>query len=286
MRPPPPACGGARRGSARARVGSAGGGGARCGARRRTRESGPSEGAAEATRGCRSTAPRAAPARRSVRRHEARQPHAPREVEPDDRVRRLEHEVAELPSVRAVDHPRVARDERLDAAAQLGRVELGPAGLPVDRVELDERHAQPGGERPAEGRLAASAGRGDDRNASHERQFVARDGSRALYVGSRAVRLVYAFDEEAPGGRELLGGKGVGLAEMTALGIPVPAGFTVTTDACRETMRTGEVAGGALAGDGRARRAARRSAPGSASAIPATRSSCRSARARRSRCRG
>jgi pyruvate, orthophosphate dikinase len=55
------------------------------------------------------------------------------------------------------------------------------------------------------------------------------------------MRLVYAFDEQAPGGRELLGGKGVGLAEMTALGIPVPAGFTVTTDACRETMRTGEV---------------------------------------------
>ena len=54
------------------------------------------------------------------------------------------------------------------------------------------------------------------------------------------MRLVYAFDEQAPGGRELLGGKGVGLAEMTGLGIPVPAGFTVTTDACRETMRTGE----------------------------------------------
>ena len=44
-----------------------------------------------------------------------------------------------------------------------------------------------------------------------------------------------------PAGRDLLGGKGVGLAEMTELGIPVPAGFTVTTDACRETMRTGEV---------------------------------------------
>jgi pyruvate,orthophosphate dikinase len=55
------------------------------------------------------------------------------------------------------------------------------------------------------------------------------------------VRLVYAFDEEAPGGRELLGGKGVGLAEMTALGVPVPAGFTITTDACRATMASGEV---------------------------------------------
>jgi len=55
------------------------------------------------------------------------------------------------------------------------------------------------------------------------------------------VRLVYAYDELAPGGRELLGGKGVGLAEMTALGIPVPAGFTITTDACQATMSAGEV---------------------------------------------
>ena len=55
------------------------------------------------------------------------------------------------------------------------------------------------------------------------------------------MRLVYGFDEEAPGGRELLGGKGVGLAEMTALGIPVPGGFTITTDACRATMKAGHV---------------------------------------------
>ena len=55
------------------------------------------------------------------------------------------------------------------------------------------------------------------------------------------MEFVYAFDEQAPGGRELLGGKGIGLAEMTALGAPVPAGFTVTTDACREVMRTGDV---------------------------------------------
>ena len=55
------------------------------------------------------------------------------------------------------------------------------------------------------------------------------------------MEFVYAFDEQAPGGRELLGGKGIGLAEMTALGVPVPAGFTVTTDACREVMRSGDV---------------------------------------------
>jgi pyruvate, orthophosphate dikinase len=44
---------------------------------------------------------------------------------------------------------------------------------------------------------------------------------------------VYAFDEPDPGGRELLGGKGLGLSEMAHLGVPVPAGFTITTDACR-----------------------------------------------------
>ena len=50
------------------------------------------------------------------------------------------------------------------------------------------------------------------------------------------MRYVYDFDEQAPGGRELLGGKGVGLTEMTELGVPVPAGFTITTDACRAYM--------------------------------------------------
>jgi pyruvate,orthophosphate dikinase len=54
-----------------------------------------------------------------------------------------------------------------------------------------------------------------------------------------AARYVYDFDEPSDGGRELLGGKGIGLAEMTLLGVPVPAGFTVTTDACRAYMAAG-----------------------------------------------
>jgi pyruvate,orthophosphate dikinase len=53
------------------------------------------------------------------------------------------------------------------------------------------------------------------------------------------TRFVYDFDEPADGGRELLGGKGIGLAEMTQLGVPVPAGFTITTDACRAYLREG-----------------------------------------------
>ncbi len=49
---------------------------------------------------------------------------------------------------------------------------------------------------------------------------------------------VYDFDEPCAGGRALLGGKGLGLAEMTQLGLPVPHGFTITTEACRVTKRT------------------------------------------------
>jgi pyruvate,orthophosphate dikinase len=52
-------------------------------------------------------------------------------------------------------------------------------------------------------------------------------------------RYVYDFSEGSELGRELLGGKGVGLAEMTAIGIPVPAGFTITTAACVAYMKEG-----------------------------------------------
>nr|MDT0667256.1 PEP/pyruvate-binding domain-containing protein [Micromonospora sp. DSM 115978] len=55
------------------------------------------------------------------------------------------------------------------------------------------------------------------------------------------TRYVYDFHE---GGREmvdLLGGKGANLAEMTKLGLPVPPGYTVTTEACRAYLATGEL---------------------------------------------
>jgi pyruvate, orthophosphate dikinase len=60
----------------------------------------------------------------------------------------------------------------------------------------------------------------------------------SLHMGE--PRYVYDFDEHANGGRDLLGGKGAGLAEMTALGVPVPAGFTITTEACRAYMQNGK----------------------------------------------
>ncbi len=55
-----------------------------------------------------------------------------------------------------------------------------------------------------------------------------------------ATGYIYDFDEPSTGGRELLGGKGIGLAEMTQMGVPVPAGFTITTDACRAYMSGGK----------------------------------------------
>src|SRR5438067_5125170 len=64
-----------------------------------------------------------------------------------------------------------------------------------------------------------------------------------------SARYVYDFDEPSGGGRDLLGGKGVGLAEMTQMGVPVPAGFTITTDACRAYMSNGKAFPGALDGE-------------------------------------
>jgi pyruvate,orthophosphate dikinase len=61
------------------------------------------------------------------------------------------------------------------------------------------------------------------------------------------MKFVYDFDERCDGGRALLGGKGLGLAEMTQLGLPVPHGFTVTTEACRVATEVGEVPAGVLA---------------------------------------
>jgi DNA replication protein DnaC len=46
--------------------------------------------------------------------------------------------------------------------------------------------------------------------------------------------MVYLFEEGDASMRNLLGGKGANLAEMTKLGLPIPQGFTVTTEACKQ----------------------------------------------------
>ncbi|WP_128381348.1 pyruvate, phosphate dikinase [Streptomyces cavernae] len=57
---------------------------------------------------------------------------------------------------------------------------------------------------------------------------------------SAPTKYVYSFAEGSRDMAALLGGKGAGLAEMTRLGLPVPPGFTVTTEACRVYLRTGQ----------------------------------------------
>jgi pyruvate, orthophosphate dikinase len=84
-----------------------------------------------------------------------------------------------------------------------------------------------------------------EERAAHGVSFRARFGPVKTARGAMIIphgmddRYVYDFSEGTDLGRELLGGKGIGLAEMTAIGIPVPAGFTVTTGACVAYMRAG-----------------------------------------------
>ena len=54
-----------------------------------------------------------------------------------------------------------------------------------------------------------------------------------------ARKWVYLFSEGNAGMRELLGGKGANLAEMTNIGLPVPQGFTITTEACTQYYEDG-----------------------------------------------
>ena len=54
-----------------------------------------------------------------------------------------------------------------------------------------------------------------------------------------ATKYVYQFREGNAGMRNLLGGKGANLAEMTRIGLPVPQGFTITTEACTKYYEDG-----------------------------------------------
>ena len=56
-----------------------------------------------------------------------------------------------------------------------------------------------------------------------------------------AKKWVYLFSEGNANMRELLGGKGANLAEMTNIGLPVPQGFTITTEACTQYYEDGGI---------------------------------------------
>src|SRR5574344_1050270 len=55
------------------------------------------------------------------------------------------------------------------------------------------------------------------------------------------TKYVYLLKEGNADMRNLLGGKGANLAEMTNLGLPIPQGFTVTTEACTDYYSSGKM---------------------------------------------
>ena len=105
-------------------------------------------------------------------------------------------------------------------------------------------------------------------------------------VGDKLMRYVHAFEEGSKEQKFLLGGKGANLAEMTNLGLPVPPGFTITTEACNAYMAAGDVLPDGLMDEVAEARTVLEGKTGSGSAIPSTRCWCRCARVPRSRCRG
>ena len=60
------------------------------------------------------------------------------------------------------------------------------------------------------------------------------------------AKRVYLFHEGNKDMKDLLGGKGANLAEMSNLGLPVPPGFTITTETCNEYLKLGRIPGGLM----------------------------------------
>ncbi len=88
-----------------------------------------------------------------------------------------------------------------------------------------------------------STGSTDSHDRFRKRLYNARDYSGR---GGALPKYVYLFEEGDASMRDLLGGKGAGLAEMTRLGLPVPPGFTITTKACNGYSKSGRFPPGLL----------------------------------------
>ncbi|MFH8463488.1 pyruvate, phosphate dikinase [Streptomyces sp. NPDC017991] len=69
---------------------------------------------------------------------------------------------------------------------------------------------------------------------------VAANGDSGVESVGAGVKFVYDFTEGNKELKDLLGGKGANLAEMTNLGLPVPPGFTITTEACKTYLDSGD----------------------------------------------
>ncbi len=97
------------------------------------------------------------------------------------------------------------------------------------------------------------------------------------------TKYVYAFDEGDAEMKDLLGGKGANLAEMTRIGLPVPPGFVITTVACQAYLETGVEPHG-VETEIRSHLAALEQRAGRTLGARTTRCWCRSGPGRSSRC--
>lgn len=103
-----------------------------------------------------------------------------------------------------------------------------------------------------------------------------------------ATRYVYRFgggvDDGGQGDRNLLGGKGANLDGMAAIGLPVPPGFTITTEMCTRYYEDGGVYPDSVKAEVATGSPISKGSPARNSATPPIRCSSRSGRARARRC--
>lgn len=109
----------------------------------------------------------------------------------------------------------------------------GPSWRPTDRPDRLSTEKAAHSMDPA-----VAFARHDACPRGHDQHPREEGATKGLVAGMGSY--VYDFNEGGRGMAALLGSKGANLAEMTCLGLPVPPGFTITTDACRAFLATGE----------------------------------------------
>ena len=120
------------------------------------------------------------------------------------------------------------------ATRSSARPSRSPSAAPTSPPAASSRHWPTW--TPVPRRTSRAAGRPRLGDLTGEREPLANGTARVPRSGMGYVR---AFSEGDKDQRDLLGGKGANLAEMTKLGLPVPPGFTITTEACRAYLQHG-----------------------------------------------
>ena len=152
-------------------------------------------------------------------------------------ARDIDHVLARQLLDRLVGNAEQAQAAGLAVSARERLEERSDRPVGVPRRRRDEAHARSRCIRERQHEVVERrASIGHEASAAH-RHDLTKHAPECRFPPQ--MRYVFDFAEGSGGGRELLGGKGIGLAEMTALGVPVPDGFTITTEACRDYLAAG-----------------------------------------------